>query len=322
MSLEPRYVCSVDIGGTKIASAILEYPASGGRPQVVYSTEVPTCAQEGGEAVYARIEGAIRAALEEKPELRVLGVGLGSAGVVDPKTGAIAYANAIMPGWSGIELGPRLREALNMPVEVIGDVQAHALGEAHWGAGRGHYSVLCLGIGTGIGGGYVEDGRAMRGFHGAAGHMGHIECTAAAGIDCACGRSGHLESVASGTSIGRMFDERYGRVDGSRPSVGRDVNDLCCAGDERGVDVIHDAGFSLGASLGSLANILDPEVIVLSGGVIHGKDGWRSVTWRDSIREGFASQALDPLLDTPILIGTLEGEAPLIGAAENLLASL
>ena len=179
MSLEPRYVCSVDIGGTKIASAILEYPASGGRPQVVYSAEVPTCAQEGGEAVYARIEGAIRAALEEKPELRVLGVGLGSAGVVDPKTGAIAYANAIMPGWSGIELGPRLREALNMPVEVIGDVQAHALGEAHWGAGRGHYSVLCLGIGTGIGGGYVEDGRAMRGFHGAAGHMGHIECTAA-----------------------------------------------------------------------------------------------------------------------------------------------
>lgn len=130
MSLEPRYVCSVDIGGTKIASAILEYPASGGRPQVVYSAEVPTCAQEGGEAVYARIEGAIRAALEEKPELRVLGVGLGSAGVVDPKTGAIAYANAIMPGWSGIELGPRLREALNMPVEVIGDVQAHALGEA------------------------------------------------------------------------------------------------------------------------------------------------------------------------------------------------
>ena len=119
-----------------------------------------------------------------------------------------------------------------------------------------------------------------------------------------------------------MFDERYGRVDESRPSVGRDVNDLCCAGDERGVDVIHDAGFSLGASLGSLANILDPEVIVLSGGVIHGKDGWRSVTWRDSIREGFASQALDPLLDTPILIGTLEGEAPLIGAAENLLASL
>lgn len=162
----------------------------------------------------------------------------------------------------------------------------------------------------------------MQGFHGAAGHMGHIECSAAAGIPCACGRSGHLESVASGTSIGRMYDERFGRVDPSRPSVGRDVNDLCRAGDEKATEVIYDAGFALGASLGSLANILDPEVIVLSGGVIHQGPDWRSQTWKDSVHEGYASQALDPLQDTPILIGSLEGDAPLIGAAEHLLASL
>lgn len=320
--MDNRYVCAVDIGGTKIASAVMEYPADGSRPRAVYSAEVPTAAQEGGEAVYARIEAAIREALASDPSREVVGVGVASAGVVDPKTGSIAYANEIMPGWSGIELGPRLRTALDMPVAVVGDVQAHALGEAHWGIGRDRYSVLCLGIGTGIGGAYVEDGRVMRGFHGAAGHMGHIESTAAAGIDCACGRSGHLESVASGTSIGRMFDERFGRVDESRPTVGRDVNDLCLAGDERAVSVIHDAGFALGASLGSLANILDPEVIVLSGGVIHQGPDWRSETWKESVAEGYASQALDPLLDTPILIGELEGEAPLIGAAEHLLSSL
>lgn len=319
---DTRYVCSVDIGGTKIAAAIIEYPGTGARPHTVYSAEMPTDAPSGGEAVYGRIEEAIREAIASDPAREVLGVGVAAAGVVDPKTGSIAYANEIMPGWSGIELGPRLREALGIPVAVVGDVQAHALGEAHWGTGRGRYSVLCLGIGTGIGGAYVEDGRVMRGFHGAAGHMGHIECTAASGIPCACGRSGHLESVASGTSIGRMFDERYGRVDESRPSVGRDVNDLCRAGDERGIDVIHDAGFALGASLGSLANILDPEVIVLSGGVIHQGPDWRSETWKTSVAEGYASQALDPLLDTPILIGELEGDAPLIGAAEHLLASL
>lgn len=319
---DTRYVCSVDIGGTKIACAVMEYPADGSRPRPVYEREVPTGAAEGGEAVYARIEEAVRTALASDPDREVLGVGIGSAGVVDPKTGSIAYANEIMPGWSGIELGPRLREALDMPVAVVGDVQAHALGEAHWGVGRGRHSVLCLGIGTGIGGAYVEDGRVMRGFHGAAGHMGHIESTSARGIPCACGRSGHLESVASGTSIGRMFDERYGRVDEGRPTVGRDVNDLCRDGDERAVSVIHDAGYALGASLGSLANILDPEVIVLSGGVIHQGPDWRSETWRTSVAEGYASQALDPLLDTPILIGELEGDAPLIGAAEHLLASL
>lgn len=152
--------------------------------------------------------------------------------------------------------------------------------------------------------------------------MGHIESTSAKGVPCACGRSGHLESVSSGTSIGRMFDEHYGRVDERRPTVGRDVNDLCRAGDERAISVSHDAGFALGASLGSLANILDPEVIVLSGGVIHQGPDWRSETWKTSVAEGYASQALDPLLDTPILIGELEGDAPLIGAAENLLASL
>ncbi|MDY2777079.1 MAG: ROK family protein [Collinsella sp.] len=317
-----RYVCSVDIGGTKIACAIMEYPASGECPHAIYRAEVPTDAQEGGEAVYRRIEDAIRTALADDPAREVLGVGIGAAGVIDPKTGAVAYANEIMPGWSGIELGPRLREALSMPVAVVGDVQAHALGEAHWGVGRGRFSVLCLGIGTGIGGAYVEDGRVMRGFHGAAGHMGHVESISAADIPCACGRSGHIESVASGTSIGRMFDERYGRVDESRPSVGRDVNDLCIAGDERAISVIHDAGFALGATLGSLANILDPEVIVLSGGVIHQGPDWRSETWKTSVAEGYASQALDPLLGTPILIGELEGEAPLIGAAEHLLNSL
>ena len=128
---DTRYVCSVDIGGTKIASAIMEYPADGSRPHPVYSAEVPTNPSEGGEAVYSRIEGAIREALASDPDRKVIGVGVAAAGVVDPKTGSIAYANEIMPGWSGIELGPRLREALGMPVAVVGDVQAHGLGEAH-----------------------------------------------------------------------------------------------------------------------------------------------------------------------------------------------
>lgn len=319
--MSDRYVCSVDIGGTKIACAIMAFPADGSRPHPVYEAEVATDAAEGGEAVYARVAAAVRAALDAF-DGEVLGVGIGSAGVVDPKTGGIVYANEIMPGWGGIALGPRLAEELDMPVAVTGDVHAHALGEARWGVGRGYESVLCLGIGTGIGGAFVMDGRVMRGSHGAAGHMGHIESTAAAGIPCACGRSGHLESVASGTSIGRIFEERYGRVDPSRPTVGRDVNDLVAAGDPRAIEVVSEAGRALGASLGTLANILDPAVIVLSGGVIHEGTGWRSETWRTSVAEGYRSQALDPLEDTPILIGVLEGEAPLIGAAENLLDTL
>lgn len=321
MTADERLVCAVDIGGTKIAAAIMRFDGPDEVPAAVYEAEVPTCAAEGGEAVYSRVEAAVCDALAHASG-EVVGVGVGSAGVIDPRTGCVVYANQIMPGWGGVELGPRLAAATGLPVAVMGDVHAHALGEARWGAGRGCWSVLCLGIGTGIGGAYVEEGRVMRGFHGAAGHMGHIESAAAAGRSCACGREGHLESVASGTSIGRIFDERYGRVDPARPTVGRDVNDLVAAGDERAIEVVDEAGRALGASLGSLANVLDPEVIVLSGGVIHGSDGWRSPTWHDAILTGYRSQALDPLQDTPIVIGELEGLAPLIGAAENLLDSL
>ena len=219
----------------------MEYPADGGVPHPVFEAEVPTEAQEGGEAVFQRIKASIKAALEANPDVEVLGVGIGAAGVVDPKTGAIAYANEIMPGWSGVQLGPRLREDLGLPVAVVGDVQAHALGEAHWGVGKGKFSVLCLGIGTGIGGAYVENGRVMQASMVLPAYGPH-RVLGCAGIPCACGRSGHLESVASGTSIGRMYDERFGRVDPSRPSVGRDVNDLCRAGDAKATEVIHDAG--------------------------------------------------------------------------------
>ena len=317
---ETRYVCAVDIGGTKIAAAIM---ACDGRavPAAVYEAEVPTCAAEGGEAVYRRVEAAVLTAVTQAPAA-VCGVGVGSAGVVDPHTGCLRYANDIMPGWGAIELGPRLQEASGLPVAVLGDVQAHALGEASWGAGRGCESVLCLGVGTGIGGAFVLDGRVVRGFHGAAGHMGHIESGAAAGVACSCGRTGHVESVASGTSIGRIFDERFGRIHPDRPSVGRDVAELLRAGDGRAEEVAAFSGRALGASLGSLANILDPQVIVLSGGVVHGMDGAGGSCWRDAVREGFRSQALDPLLDTPIVPGALGGMAPLVGAAGHLLDSL
>ena len=280
-----------------------------------------TDAAEGGEAVYARVAAAVRAALDAF-DGEVLGVGIGSAGVVDPKTGGIAYANEIMPGWGGIALGPRLAEELDMPVAVTGDVHAHALGEARWGVGRGYESVLCLGIGTGIGGAFVMDGRVMRGSHGAAGHMGHIESTAAAGDPVrlrALGPSrvrgvGHLHRPdLRGALRPRRPVAPDGRPRRQRP--GRRRRPARDRGRLRG-------GPRAGREPGHPGQHPRSRVIVLSGGVIHEGTGWRSETWRTSVAEGYRSQALDPLEDTPILIGVLEGEAPLIGAAENLLDTL
>ncbi len=187
--MENKYVCSVDIGGTKIATAIMEYPADGSVPHPVFEAEVPTEAQEGGEAVFQRIEASIKAALEANPDVEVLGVGIGAAGVVDPKTGAIAYANEIMPGWSGVQLGPR--PAGQRAQAVVGDVQAtagpitksatpqfHRRRTAVDEHRYGHRRRICR-----------ERPRDARRFHGRRPAWATVRRSAAAGIPCACGRS-------------------------------------------------------------------------------------------------------------------------------------
>ncbi|MFQ7392605.1 MAG: ROK family protein [Collinsella aerofaciens] len=242
--MENKYICSVDIGGTKIVTAIMEHPADA-CPIPYLRLRFPPRPKRAASPSSAH-EASIKP-LEANPDVEVLGVGIGAAGVVDPKTGAIAYANEIMPGWSGSvgaasARGPGLLLPLWATCRLmswrgpLGRRQGQVLRLVPWHR-NGYRRRIC------------RERRVMQGFHGAAGHMGHIECSVAAGIPCACGRSGHLESVASGTSIGRMYDERFGRVDPSRPSVGRDVNDLCRAGDAKATEVIHDAGFG-GCQLG------------------------------------------------------------------------
>ena len=324
MGLDVEHVVAIDIGGTKVAVGLVAFPAEGA-PSVVRRVEIPTCAQEGGERVCSRIEETARefvAGLSPEERASLKGVGVGSAGVVDPGTGSIRYANDLMPGWGGIALGSRLEQVCGLPVAVLGDVQAHALCEALWGAGKGAGSVLCIAVGTGIGGAFVEDGKVMRGSRGAAGHMGHIASPSASGMPCACGRTGHLECVASGTALGAVFEGRYGRVREGEPVTGKLVNELAAAGDERAVEVVREAGIALGVAAGSLTNILDPDVIVFSGGAGCGGDGWRSDVWRDAIAEGFAGEAIDPLADTPMTFASFGGDAPLVGAAEFLRKSL
>lgn len=308
----PRTIVAVDVGGTKIAGAVVSYGRSGVSPAILHERTIPTDASRGGNAVLddiVRLALELIAACDEPP----LGVGVGTAGCVDPLTGSIAFANDLMPGWTGQPVAARLREATALPVAVMGDVHAHALGEARWGAARGMQSCLCVAAGTGLGGAFVADGAVMRGFRGAAGHLGHVQSPLAAGIPCACGASGHLESIASGTGLGILFDRlfpaRAGEVAG-----GADVSRLAAAGDADAIEVLQASGRALGEALGSWANTFDPEVIVLSGSVLAAGEPWRA-----GMCEGFASMVMPLMRDTPIVDAALGGHAPLVGAAENLL---
>ena len=305
-------VVAIDVGGTKIAGALVAY--EGGLPPVVtVRMSVPTDAQRGGEAVLQSIVDVARELLAQA-EGDIVGIGVGTAGVVNPATGSIRYANDIMPGWTGQPVRQRLIEEFNMPVAVLGDVQAHALGEARWGAARGAQSCLCVGVGTGLGGAFVINGQVIKGFRGAAGHVGHTPHPAAAGMACVCGKESHVELVASGTAIAAQYQGRaFGDfLDPDR--MGDYVAAQATEGDLDALAVLRAAGRALGEAIGGWCNILDPELVVLSGTVTQAGH-----YWRQALDEGFKAQVLDALCDTPIVFAGLGSDAPLIGAAENLL---
>lgn len=299
-------VIAIDIGGTKVACGVVSLGAAA---SVVRGVEtVPTDARRGGRAVLATVIAAAQAA-QERAGGEAVGIGVSSAGVIDPRTGVVTFANGLMPGWGGTPLGPELERAVGLPVSVMGDVHAHALGEARWGAGRGYASCLVIAVGTGIGGAFVERGSVMLGAHGVAGHVGHVACAEAAGVPCACGAVGHLEPVASGPGMAAEYVRRTGvLVDG------REVARRAASGDPDAVAVLARAGRALGGALGSLCNVLDPAVVILSGSVAAS-----GRAWREALDAGFASQAMAPVAPTPVVMGLLGGDAPLVGAAENRL---
>ena len=194
-----KKVVAIDIGGTKIASALVTLE-KGAKPVVEFYDKIPTEAKKGGQQVLANAIKMARRVIELAGK-DVCGIGVSSGGVIDPRTGDVTYANDMMPGWGGTHLGAELTSATGLPARVLNDVHAHALGEARWGAGRDASSCLVVAVGTGIGGAFVERGSIMLGAHNEAGHIGHVSCTDAAGVPCQCGATGHLETIACGPGI-------------------------------------------------------------------------------------------------------------------------
>lgn len=313
--MDARTIVAVDIGGTKIACGLVTMGESA--PVVESVVKVPTAPAEGGAAVLGRVIEQVRAAVSRAGRTPV-GVGISSAGVVDPRTGDITYANEIMPGWGGTHLAAEVTAAVGLPCCVLNDVHAHALGEARWGGGRDMSSCLVVAVGTGIGGAFVQRGSIMLGEHDEAGHIGHVCCPAAAGVPCPCGATAHLEPIGAGPGIIREYIRLGGDelcADGS-PMHGAEIDRRAAAGDEAAIAAEARAGRALGEVMGSMCNMLDPSCVILSGSVAQ-----CGPAWSDAMRAGFAEQAMPPVAKTPIIGGDLGGDAPLIGAAENFVRS-
>ncbi|WP_022868507.1 ROK family protein [Schaalia vaccimaxillae] len=305
-------VLALDIGGTKVGWALMDGLAASTRDGEF--GRIATLADEGGPAVAARI-GSLVADLADRfgP---FTGVAVASAGVVDPASGAIVSATNTMPGWGGTPLGAIIRDAANTQVRVLNDVHAHGLGEALVGVGRGADSVLSVAVGTGIGGAFVEGGRVLTGSHHVGGHVGHIHHPAGRDVPCSCGRFGHIEGFCSGSGIAAWYDMRRTAHD---PNVedARGLQELAEDGHPLAQACFVESAHALGECLGSLANCIDPSMIILSGSMTRSGQMW----W-DGVRQGYAASAMTPVADTPIVVGELGDDAPLIGATLNLMNTM
>ncbi|MFN2187027.1 MAG: ROK family protein [Anaerolineae bacterium] len=266
------YVVGMDLGGTKILAAIVD--AEG---RLLAEAKRATKAPEGPDAVIRRMAQTARKAARQAgiDWSAIAGVGVGAPGPIDPESGMV-YNPPNLPGWDEVALGPRLSEALGVPVYLENDVNLGTLGEYALGAGRDTKDMVGIFVGTGIGGGLILDGELRSGFRHAAGEVGHM-IIFADGPVCGCGRRGCLESVASRTAIER--DIRLGIAAGRKSIVakllrerGRLTSGVIARalrkGDPLTTEVVGRAQWYLGLMTASIVNLIDPELIVFGGGVV------------------------------------------------------
>lgn len=255
----------VDIGGTKIAVGVVADDGA-----LVAAARRPTPAHDSALLADAVVEGV--RALDVPTE--VLPIGVGTAGIVD-RSGRVRFSPNV-PGLVDHPLQDELRARFDARVVVDNDANAAAWAEFRVGAAQGATaSAVMLTVGTGVGGGAVESGHLVRGASGLAAEFGHI-IVAEGGPQCRCGNHGCLEAVASGTAIGRMA--REARQRGAIPAgselaavdeaaiTGAEVTAAAERGDTSARQILATAGAWLGVGMASVANALDPEVIVVGGG--------------------------------------------------------
>jgi glucokinase len=304
----------IDVGGTKIAAGAVD---TGGAIVARAQRETPAL------SVDAIAEEICAAAAELIEAHDIEGVGIGAAGYVSSDRSTVLFAPNL--AWRDEPLGARVAAELNIPVVVENDANAAAWGEFAFGAAKDVEHMVCITVGTGIGGGVVVDGELLRGANGVAAELGHMRVVPG-GHRCGCGSRGCLEQYASGKALVR--EGRAQAESGSLAAVqmlsvcgitdpaeltGPMITDAAMQGDPCAVELLEDLGRWLGEGVASLATIFDPSLVVVGGGVSAAKD----------LIMKSAVQAFERVLPAkanrphaPFTLAELGNDAGLIGAAD------
>jgi len=266
-----KVVFAADLGGTHLRVATVDSKGNIGCRRVQSTPR----AEKPNEIVRA----LVTAATEFDKKISEEGGGISAVSVVVPGTVNIADGVVVkapnVPSLDGFRLTAALESELPWPVIIENDANAAAIGEMWCGAGRGFGTLICVTLGTGVGGGIILDGKLWRGVDGSAAEIGHIGVDPFAGLPCMCGSRGCLEVYASATAIVRMTREARPRYPNSslhntEELTSKDIYEAGMAGDELAIEVFRRMGVYLGIGLASLINILNPEVIVIGGGLSNG----------------------------------------------------
>jgi len=305
-----RFVIGVDLGGTNLRVA-----GVGARGEVADLRREQTLAREGPEPLIERIIAAVDRVSSGITAAggSVLGVALGVPGIIEHRTGTVV-ASPNLPGWRDVPLRDRVAAAVALPVLLENDANAAAFGEYWRGAGARCSSLALLTLGTGVGGGLVLGGELWRGVDGMAGEIGHITVEPG-GRTCRCGNAGCLEAYASATGI----VDSYRAFAGTDESVtAEDVQHRAHEGDANARQAFREAGRALGLAFAALVNLLNPECLVVGGGVLPAWDLFMPTAEQEMKRRAFTAPAARVRL-APAALGDLAG---LTGAAGLLWRQL
>ncbi|MFZ5803108.1 MAG: ROK family protein [Candidatus Omnitrophota bacterium] len=266
-----KYAIGIDIGGTKISIAL-----GNERGQILTRAEIPTrtlsktraCLQ----AMLACLEDLLRKS--SVPRRQIQGIGVCLPGPVDSRTGKVPNSPHLR-GWKGLSLRSILSRAMRLPVFLANDANAAAVGEKVFGRARKCRHFVYVTVSTGIGGGIFTEGKLLEGKSFVAGEIGHMTIEAG-GEPWAMGEKGCLEAYASGTAIAKYVKKQIKKGKGSKALKklkkrgtlnARTIGELALRGDELAQQAFRRAGYYLGIGLGNILNILNPEMVILGGGV-------------------------------------------------------
>ena len=289
----------VDLGGTKIEGVIVDADAP---TSVIRRVRMPTESERGYDHIVGRIAGVIGELETQSGIARPSVIGVGTPGTTEPSTGEIKNSNTVC--LNGRLLGTELSDALGAEARLSNDANCFALAEATLGAARGAGVVIGLILGTGVGSGIVVGGRVLHGLHGIAGEWGHNPMHDEA-TPCYCGRVGCVETVISGPALERFHESRTGH----RTTLA-EIDRLASTGESDATATIDRLVSKFGEAIAAVINILDPDAIVIGGGV-----GNIGRLYSDDTREAIRRHLFNPALRTPLLKPTLGDSAGVFGAA-------